>query len=184
MTEPSESPRAFGAVVAPGERIDPDTIRQVGLEVASYLDDDAADGSATTPVHRALQGILDAPMHPDQLLNCALAMSNVVALLVLTLGQDEAAATELVNGVVGRAAQDSIPQIFPAGAEDPAHVQARALICRVYGTASASDMPEHLDGSTLAALAAYGDAAVVLADRIGLPRSVLAPAVEQALEQM
>lgn len=180
MTESSQTPPAFEMVVAPGERIDAGTISEVGLEIARYLD----DGEDSAPLHRALQDILDAPMHPDQLLNCALALSNVVALLVLTLGQDEAAATELVNGVVGRAAQDSIPQAFPNGADDDAHTQARALICRVYGTVEAADMPAHLDGTSLAALAAYGDAAVVLADRIGLPRSVLAPAVEQAIEQM
>lgn len=179
MTVSDDSEPRFQAATEAGERIDPDTINEVGLEIAEYLDSDDA-----APLHHALQDLLDAPMHPEQLLNCAVAMSNVVALLVLTLGQDEQSASDLVGGVVGRAAHDSVPDVFPAGADDEAHRQVQALVRRVYGTAEAAEMPGQIDGRTLVALAAYGDAAVVLADRVGLPRSVLGPAVVEAIADM
>ena len=179
MTASDDRETRFRAVTEAGERIDLDTINEVGLEIAEYLDSDD-----TAPLHHALQDLLDAPMHPEQLLNCTVAMSNVVALLVLTLGQDEASASDLVGGVVGKAAHDSGPDVFPGGPEDPAHQQVQALVRRVYGTAEATDMPGQIDGRTLVALAAYGDAAVVLADRVGLPRSVLGPAVVEAIADM
>ena len=179
MTASEDRAQRFEVVTEAGERIDAETIGEVGLEIAEYLDSDDA-----TPLHHALQDLLDAPMHPEQLLNCAVAMSNVVALLVLTLGQEEQAASDLVGGVVGRAAHDSVPDVFPGGPEDSAHQQVQALVRRVYGTAEASDMPGQIDGRTLVALAAYGDAAVVLADRVGLPRSVLGPAVAEAVADM
>lgn len=179
MTASDDRPQPFEVATEAGERIELDTIRDVGVAIADYLDSDEA-----APLHHALRDLLDAPMHPEQLLNCAVAMSNVVALLVLTLGQDEQSASDLIGGVVGRAAHDSVPDVFPGGPDDPAHRQVQALVRRVYGTAEATDMPGQIDGRTLAALAAYGDAAVVLADRVGLPRSVLGPAVQEAVADM
>ena len=179
MTASDDRAPRFEVATEAGERVDADTINEVGLELAEYLDSDEA-----TPMHHALQDLLDAPMHPEQLLNCAVAMSNVVALLVLTLGQDEQSASDLVGGVVGRAAHDSVPDVFPDGPEDAAHRQVQALVRRVYGTAEAADMPGQIDGRTLVALAAYADAAVVLADRVGLPRSVLGPAIVEAIADM
>ncbi len=54
----------------------------------------------------------------------------------------------------------------------------------MYGTVDSSDFPDEVPGDQLVALAAYGDAAVVLADRVGLPRNVLGPAVSSAAAKM
>lgn len=168
----------FSAVAAPGERLDPATIRDLGSVFASYVDKDRS-----APMHDAVSDLVAEPMVPEQLLNSVVGLANVVALLILTLGQDEDAATELATGIIARAAGESTSGIF-SGPDDPLHSQVQAWICRVYGTAPAEDFPVDVAGLVLVGLAAYGDAAVVLADRVGIPRDVLGPALTQAAAKM
>lgn len=170
---------AFEVVSVPGPRLDPATVREAASVFASYVDTERQ-----APLHDAVADLVAEPMAPGQLLNCIVALSNVVGLLVLTLGQDEESATTLARGVIARSADASTEGVFPGGPADPLHEQAQAFICRVFGTTEADQMPTELSGALLVALAAYGDAAVVLADRLGIPRSVLGPALTSAAAQM
>lgn len=169
----------FSPLAAPAtESIDPLTIRYVGGEFASYLDTDSA-----APFMTGLRAALEAPLHNSQVLNAALALSNVVALLSLSLAQDEAEAGQLVTGSIRRSAEAAFPELVPAS--DPEVTSAaEALICRVFGAITTAELPDSLDGRTLAAIAAYGDAAILLADQVGLPRPVLASAIAQAVSNM
>lgn len=168
----------FDLVADAGSRLDEDTIAAVAQVVAGYVDSDAV-----APLHDALRDLLAEPMAAEQLLNCALAFANVDALLALTLAGDEADAPGLISGVIARAANDSRQEVFAGGVDDPLHPAAQALVNRVFPQGG-TDIPEHLDGQVLVALAAYGDAAVVLADRMGIPRSVLGPALVSGVGQM
>ncbi len=169
---------AFAVVAEPGLPLDEPTIRAVGETFASYVDDTHA-----APFHAALADLLAEPMDPSQLLNAVVALANVAALIGLTLGQDDATASDLVNGVIAKAANDSFPEVF-TGPDDAKHGYARALICRVYGTADGQELPDEVSGELLVALAAYADAAMVLSDRVGLPREVVGPALGEAAAGM
>lgn len=168
----------FAAVAEPGGRLDPGTIGLVAQAAAGYVDSDRQ-----APLHDALADLLAEPMASEQLLNSALGFADVVALLGITLGRDEAGADELVRGIVARSAGESTSGVFE-GPEDPLHATAQALICRAYGTTAADAVPQAIEGRVLVALAAYGDASVVLADRLGIPRSVLGPALVAAAADM
>ncbi len=158
--------------------IDDEVVRYVGGEFASYL-----DSESSAPFMTGLRGALEAPMHNTQILNTAIALSNVAALLALSIAQDEPKAAELVTGSMARSAAAAYPDLVPA--DDPAVIEAaQALICRVFGTVTADELPDALDGRTLAAIAAYGDAGVMIADEVGLPRPLLAAAIGQAAAQM
>jgi hypothetical protein len=169
---------SFELITSAASRLDQGTIRALAEIIANYV-----DSEAVAPLHDALSDLLAEPMPADQLLNCALAFANVDALLALTLAGDESAAPGLVSGVIARAANDSQPEVFPDGVVDPSHEAAQALINRVFPQSTAQ-VPEQLDGHVLVALASYGDAAVVLADRMGIPRSVLGPALVSGVGQM
>lgn len=168
----------FAVVGEEGSRLDEVTIADVAAIVAGYVDSDAQ-----APLHDALRDLLAEPMAPGQLLNCALAFANVDALLALTLAGEESQAPGLVSGVIARAANDSRREVFPGGADDALHSASQALINRVFPQVEAHT-PDQLDGQVLVALATYGDAAVVLADRMGIPRSVLGPALVSGVGQM
>ncbi len=150
----------------------------MGSAFGSYI-----DSASTAPFHEALSDLLAEPMDPSQLLNAVTGLANVVGLLILTLGQDEESADELTRTVIANAATASVRGVFD-GPEDPTHEPTQAWIRRVYGTVDSSDFPDEVPGDQLVALAAYGDAAVVLADRVGLPRNVLGPAVSSAAAKM
>ncbi|MEI6624347.1 MAG: hypothetical protein WCP28_20845, partial [Actinomycetes bacterium] len=62
--------------------------------------------------------------------------------------------------------------------------QARALVCRVFGGVGPEQLPVELDGHTLVAIAALGDAGIMISDRVGLPRPVLAAAIGRAATEM
>lgn len=163
----------------PGPRLFDETIREVGSAFASYVDSDRQ-----APFHDALADLIAEPMSPDQLLNCVVGLSNVDALVILTLGGDDDKAAGLARGVIARSANASTEGVFVEGETDPLHQQAQAFICRVFGTVSEPELPSEVDGRLLVALAAYGDASVVLADRLGIPRSVLGPALAEAAARM
>lgn len=160
-----------------GPRLDPATIREVAAAFAAYV-----DSERQAPMHDALADLVAEPMAPGQLLNCVVGVSNVVALLVLTHAQEESAAAELTRGLVARSAGASAPDVFAGPGAEQLHADAQAFICRAFG--EADDLPSEVDGRLLVALAAYGDAAVVLADRVGIPRSVLGPALTDAAGAM
>ena len=169
----------FSPLATPAtDSIDPLTIRYVGGEFASYLDTDSA-----APFMTGLRAALEAPLDKTQVLNTALALSNVVALLVLSLAQNESEASQFVASTVRRSAAAAFPELVPA--DDPEVTNAaEALISRVFGSVTTAQLPDSLDGRTLAAIAAYGDAAILLADQVGLPRPVLASAISQAVSNM
>lgn len=169
----------FSPLAIPAENsVDPVVVRYVGGEFASYIDSDSA-----APFMTALRAALESPLHGSQVLNTAIALSNVVALLALSLAQDESDAVDLVGGSIRRSAEAAFPELVPR--DDPQLVNsAQALVCRVFGTVTSDELPDALDGRTLAAIAALGDAAILLADQVGLPRPVLASAIGQAAATM
>lgn len=167
----------FGVLTQPAtDSIDLAVIREAGTEFASYLDTESA-----APFMTGLRGALDAPIHETQVLNTALALSNVVALLTISLSEDETTASDLLTGSIARSANAAFPELLETPEPELA---ARSLVCRVFGTANAADLPNAVDGPVLVAIAAYGDAAIMLADDVGLPRPVLASAIGQAAAQM
>ena len=170
---------AFEVVSVPGPRLHAETIREVGSVFGSYVDSDRQ-----APMHDALADLIAEPMAPGQLLNAVVGLANVDALVILTLGQDDESATGLTRGVIARSANASTEGVFPDGLADPLHADAQAFICRVFGSLSEEGLPTEVDGRLLVALAAYGDAAVVLADRLSIPRSVLGPALSDAAARM
>ncbi len=170
---------SFALVTQPSdESLDTQTVRDLGEEFAQLID---SDNSA--PFMTGLRVVLEAPIHSTQVLNTAVALSNVVALLVLSLSQDEQQASELVDTTIVRSAHAAFTDLVPS-LDDPAVVAAQALICRVYKTVSAEELPDKVDGRTLAAIAAFGDASTLIADDVGLPRTVLAAAIGQAARVM
>ena len=155
--------------------IDRELIQQLGGEFARYIDSDSS-----APFMSALRGVLELPVHDTQILNVGLALSNVAALLGMTLAEGEEGAAELVRGKIADTAFQAFPELL---AVNPLAKQtAESLICRVYG--QSEGMPEVVDGPSLAVIAAYGDTAVMLTDEIGLPRPVLAAATGQAAREM
>jgi hypothetical protein len=169
----------FTPLAVPAEQsVDPVVVRYAGGEFASYIDTDSA-----APFMTGLRAALEAPLHSSQVLNTAIALSNVVALLALSLAQDESEAVDLVNGSIRRSATVAFPELVPESDQDLVN-SAEALVCRVFGTVTRDELPDALDGRTLAAIAAFGDAAILLADQIGLPRPVLAAAIGQAAATM
>lgn len=160
------------------DSVDPLVVRYAGGEFASYIDTESA-----APFMTGLRAALEAPMHPSQVLNTALALSNAVALVALSLAEAESEASDLVRGPIARSASAAFPELVPAQDSELAGA-AEAFICRVFGTVERDQLPDELDGRTLAAIAAYGDASILLADQVGLPRAVLGSAVSQAAASM
>lgn len=157
------------------DTIDRELIQQLGGEFAYYIDSDSS-----APFMSALRGVLELPVHESQILNVGLALSNVVALLGMTLAEGEAGAAALVRGQIADTAFQSFPELL---AVNPlAKQNAEALICRVFG--QSEGMPEVVDGPSLALISAYGDTAIMLIDELGLPRPIVAAAVGQAAREM
>lgn len=150
----------FEAVAtATNERLDLATYREVGSVVGSYLT------VHTMPVTAALRDALDEPLDPSQVLNTAVGFGNAVALLALSVAQDEAGAAEVVRNTLrlGNAADDAGAQV---------------LILRLLEPQG--DAPEEITGQTLVAIANYGDMAVRLTDQLKIPREALAQAISAA----
>ncbi len=164
--------------LAADESVDQVVVRYVGGEFASYIDSDSA-----APFMTGLRAALEAPLHSSQVLNTAIALSNVVALVALSLAQDESEAADLVHGSIRRSAAVAFPELVPESDVELVDA-AEAFVSRVFGVVTSDQLPDALDGRTLAAIAAFGDAAILLADQIGLPRPVLASAIGQAAATM
>jgi hypothetical protein len=160
------------------DSIDPSVVRYAGGEFASYIDSDSA-----APFMTGLHAALEAPLHSSQVLNAGVALSNVVALVALSLAQSEEEAVELVKGSIRRTVTTTFPELVPPD-DNALTAAAEAMILRVFGNVTSEELPDAIDGRTLAAIAAYGDAAILLADQVGLPRPVLAAAIGQAAATM
>jgi hypothetical protein len=145
--------------VATDARLDLATYREVGTVVGSYLTE------PSTPVTAALRDVLAEPLDPSQVLNTAVGFANVVALIALSVTQDEATAADVVRNTL-RMGNDG---------ED---ADAEVLILRLLEPSDRA--PEQITGQTLIALANYGDMAVRLTDQLGIPRQTLAQAVAAA----
>lgn len=144
---------------ATDERLDLGTYREVGSVVGSYLTQE------TSPVTVALRDALEEPMDPSQTLNTAVGFGNAVALIALSVTQDEVAAAEVVRKTLR----------LGNGGED---ADAEVLILRILEPQDSA--PAQITGSTLVAIAKYGDMAVRLTDQLGIPRQTLAQAVSAA----
>lgn len=144
---------------ATDERLDLATYREVGSVVGSYLT------VHTLPVKAALRDALDEPIDPSQVLNTAVGFGNAVALIALSVAQDEAAAADVVRDTLrlGNGGEDT-------GAE--------MLILRVLEPQDQA--PSEITGETLVAIANYGDMAVRLTDQLKIPREALAQAISAA----
>ncbi len=140
-------------------RLDLATYREVGTVVGSYL---TQPGTAVTA---ALRDALAEPLDPSQVLNTAVGFANAVALIALSVTQDELSAAEVVRNTlrVGNGGEDA---------------DAEVLILRLLEPSERA--PEQITGQTLVALANYGDMAVRLTDQLGIPRQTLAQAVSAA----
>lgn len=170
---------AFAVLAKPADAsFDPSVVQEAGGEFAAFIDSESA-----APFMTALRGALEAPMHDTQVLNTAIALSNVVGLLALALAEDEDKAVILVEGTIARSAGVAFPELVPSDDEELTG-GAQAMVCRVFGAVDDGGLPDALDGRTLAAIAAYGDAGMMIADDVGLPRPVLAAAIGQAVAQM
>lgn len=167
---------AFQVLSTPTEAtIDRELIQQLGGEFANYIDSDSS-----APFMTALRGVLELPVHDTQILNVSLALSNVVALLGMTLAEGEEGAAELVRGKIADTAFQAFPELLAVS--PTAKQTAESLICRAYGQSDGT--PEVVDGPSLAVIAAYGDTAIMMSDELGLPRPVLAAAIGQAAREM
>lgn len=154
----------FEVVAIPtDDRLDVATYREVGTIVGSYLTD------PVSPVTAALRDALDEPVDPSQILNTAVGFANAVALIALSVTQDEAAAADVVRNTL---------QLGNAGADPDAEV----LILRVLEPTGRA--PEQITGQTLVSIANYGDMAVRLTDQLNIPRPTLAQAVSAAAGQV
>lgn len=142
------------------DRLDKATYREVGTVVGSYVTE-----QSSTPITMALQDALNEPMDPSQVLNAAVGFANTVALLALSVTQDEDAAADVVR--------DSLR--LGNGGENP---DAEVLILRILQPVDHA--PNEISGQTLVAIANYGDTAVRLTDELGIPRDTLASAVSAA----
>jgi hypothetical protein len=136
------------------------TYREVGSVVGSYVGEPAAN-----PITTALRDALTEPLDTSQLLNTAVGFANAVALLALSVTQDEAAAARVVRETLrlGNNGQDA---------------DAEVLILRILEPIDRA--PEQISGQTLTAIANYGDMAVRLTDQLDIPRETLAAAVSAA----
>ncbi|HQR79605.1 MAG TPA: hypothetical protein PLT68_05230 [Actinomycetota bacterium] len=151
----------FEVIAVPtNDRLDIATYREVGTVVGSYIGQPVAN-----PVTAALKDALSEPPDPSQLLNCAIGLANAVALLALSVTQDEADAARVVRETL-RLGNDG---------EDP---DAEALILRLLEPVDRA--PTQISGHTLLAIANYGDMAVRLTDRLNIPRETLSTAVSAA----
>jgi len=144
---------------ATDQRLDLATYREVGTIVGSYLTE------PVSPVTAALRDALEEPIDASQVLNTAVGFANAVALLALSVTQDETAAAEVVRNTL-RLGNDG---------EDP---DAEILILRILQPGEVA--PEQITGRTLVAIANYGDMAVRLTDQLNIPRDTLAQAVSSA----
>lgn len=145
--------------MATDERLDLATYREVGSVVGSYLTEPAS------PVTAALHDALEEPVDPSQVLNTAVGFANAVALVALSVTQDEAAAADVVRNTLR----------LGNGEADP---DAEILILRILEPGD--EAPEQITGRTLVAIANYGDMAVRLTDQLNIPRDTLAQAVSSA----
>jgi hypothetical protein len=149
-------------VIAAGtrDRLDPEVYREVGSIVGSYITD-PVDSVFTT----ALKDALAEPMHPSQVLNTAIGFANAVALVALSVTQDEQAAARVVRETLslGTPVEDTVAQ---------------ALILRMLEPMQS--VPDELTGQTLVAIAHHGDMAVRLTDQLNIPRQSLSAAVAAA----
>lgn len=145
--------------VATDDRLDLATYREVGSVVGSYLT------QAVSPVTQALRDAMAEPVEPSQVLNTAVGFANVVALLALSVTQEEGAAAEVVRKTLRLG-------------NDGADANAEILILRILEPQEQA--PEQITGQTLVAIANYGDMAVRLTDQLNIPRESLAQAVSAA----
>ncbi len=151
----------FEVIAVPAQdRLDVAVYREVGSVVGSYVAQEA-----TNPVTLALKEALAEPLDASQLLNTAVGFANAVALLALSVTQDEASAARVVRDTLR----------LGNGGEDP---DAEILILRILEPIDRA--PEQITGQTLTAIANYGDMAVRLTDQLQIPRETLANAVSAA----
>lgn len=151
----------FEVISVPAQdRLDVAVYREVGTVVGSYVGQEAAN-----PVTLALKEALAEPLDPSQLLNTAVGFANTVALLALSVTQDEASAARVVRDTLR----------LGNGGED---ADAEILILRILEPIDRA--PEQITGQTLTAIANYGDMAVRLTDQLQIPRETLANAVSAA----
>ena len=142
------------------DRLDVATYREVGSVVGSYVGQSAAN-----PITLALRDALAEPLDPSQLLNTAVGFSNAVALLALSVTQEQSAAARVVRETLS----------LGNGGQDP---DAEVLILRILEPIDRA--PEQISGRMLTAIANYGDMAVRLTDQLEIPRETLASAVAAA----
>lgn len=142
------------------DRLDPEVYREVGSVVGSYITDPVGPVFTT-----ALKDALAEPMHPSQVLNTAIGFANAVALVALSVTQDEQAAARVVR--------DTLRLGNPV--EEPA---AEVLILRLFEPIQ--NVPDELTGQTLVAIAHYGDMGVRLTDQLNIARQTLSAAVSAA----
>lgn len=151
----------FEVIAVPTEdRLDIAVYREVGTVVGSYIGQPIPN-----PVTAALRDALEEPADPSQVLNCAIGFANTVALLALSVTQNEAGAARVVRETL-RLGNDG---------ED---ADAELLILRLLEPVDRA--PEQISGRTLLAIANYGDMAVRLTDELNIPRQTLAAAVSAA----
>lgn len=148
----------IGAATA--DRLEPAVYREVGSVVGSYITE-PVDAPFTT----ALKDALAEPVDPSQILNTAIGFANAVALVAISVTQDELAATRVVRDTLrlGNGTEDTV---------------AEALILRMLEPLA--QVPDELTGRTLIAIAKYGDMGVRLTDQLRIPRQTLASAVSAA----
>lgn len=151
----------FEVIAVPtSERLDLEVFREVGTVVGSYVAQ-----SVGSPVTAALKDALAEPLDPSQILNTAIGFANAVALLALSVTQDEDAAARVVRDTLRLG-------------NDGADRDAETLILRLLEPIDR--VPDQITGQTLAAIARYGDMAVKLTDQLNIPRDTLASAVSAA----
>lgn len=154
----------FEVVAIPtDDRLDLATYREVGSVVGSYLTE------PVSPMTTALRDALEEPMDPSQVLNTAVGFANAVALVALSVTQDEAAAAAVVRNTLR----------LGNNGENP---DAEILILRILEPGDRA--PQEISGQTLVAIANYGDMAVRLTDQLNIPRQTLAQAVAAAAAQV
>ena len=142
------------------DRLDPEVYREVGSIVGSYITEPVA-----AVFTAALKDVLAEPMDPSQLLNTAVGFANAVALVALSVTQDEQAAARVVRETLH----------LGTPVEDPV---AQTLILRMLEPMQS--VPDELTGQTLIAIAHHGDMGVRLTDQLNIARQTLAAAVSAA----
>jgi hypothetical protein len=155
----------FEVIAKPAEdRLDAAAYREVGSVVGSYIAE-PVEAVFTT----ALKDALAEPVDPSQILNTAIGFANAVALVAISVTQDEQAATRVVRETLrlGNAVEDPV---------------AEALILRMLEPLT--QVPDELTGQTLVAIAKYGDMGVRLTDQLNIARQSLAAAVSAAAAKL